>query len=375
MAGDAGLRCLLTELRSVLPSNGGLGHDMQSVFLGAPRVVQIRNKDAEIEKTIKRILHYETLMAQRRLSPTDIIQQVKKRLDDYKKHCQRVATLKDRKKQLNPFSNEIKAQLKIETTNCLKEMQRTKKVLNFSKQDLQARLDRGQISESDRVNIKSAMDDLRETLFEQELELKIVRSAFTGFQSYQNKFDTCEELKVSHTEKNTATAKFKYYRNRIRPLLMKSKRNKAEMTWDETEQLAHFTPLYHRAYAEKTYFQYQYECVQCRVLDGLLLALAQQGGTNEEIMQQEVQKLRQNAREMLTPIYTENKRIRLMKRMHVTSSSSAAANGGTPAEEVPESWDEAYYDDGTDVAVANAESADLEIIDSDADDDGENGNE
>lgn len=257
MAGDADLRCLLEQLRSVLPSNGGLGHDMQSVFprcgyLGAPRVVQIRNKDAAIEKTVERILHYETRLAQRRLSPTDVIETIRKRLPDYKKHCAQVATLKDRKKQLNPFSNEIKAQLKKETTDCLAAMQRTKKVLNFSKMDLQNRLDKKiQISESDRVKMKSAMDDLRETLFEQELELKIVRSAFTGFQSYQNKFDTCPELKESHTAKNTATAKFKYFRNKMRPLLLKSKTDKANMTWTQTEDLAHLTPLYHRAYSEK----------------------------------------------------------------------------------------------------------------------------
>ncbi len=231
--------------------------------------------------------------------------------------------------------------------------------------DLRTRLDSGQVSDEDHVKSINAINSLRDIFFALQLELKIAQSTFLGFQSYENRFDSCEELKVARTAKNAAMTEFKRLRKKVSPLLNKKKKDPNAFTWTESEDLNHYQPLYMRAYAAKCYFVFQYESVQCRNMARLLRALEQQGGANEDVIKHEVDRLRQEASEIETPIYNAEKTIRLMKRMQLKSSSSAAAKSGTAAEPVdstPANWDD---DDGTEAAVEASINADLEMIDDD----------
>jgi len=371
MAGDADLRRLLHELRSVLPTNGLLGQDMQSMFsqcgyLGAgARNQRIVYKDADVARTVKRILQHETFLAGRtHVSAREIQAQIDRRVPFYKQHLQEFAKLKERKKQLNPFSESTKKQLKEETQFRLNQLLRMKRTLNIEQSKLQFADEQGVISDEARAKFDRAIEEQRTYFFLGQLELKIAQSTFVKFQTYENRFEDAEEVNVARAAKNRAMAEFKRLRKRLSPLVNRQKRDPQGLSYYETDDIFRLTPLYCRAYAAKCYYINQFESVQVRYVGKLLAAMQTNGLNTEDAMKREVDRMKQEARDFETPLHAAEQTLRSLKRMQLKEIN-------TPADAVdstPENWDDEAIED----AVNAAQEADAQMADDDENNETEN---
>jgi hypothetical protein len=338
----------------------------QCGYIGAPQ--RIRNPDKLLEVAVKRIFAHECkLNGRTSIRERERREIVAERLVHYKKHLVLLKDIDTRKKALDPSTRMVKKKLKENMNREIKQFSSVNARLRFSKEDLKTRIDCNQISDEAIAKSNVVIDEMRQQFYEARLELKISQAAFRAFQTFDTKFESCEELVRAKQKRDAVVPAFKRLRKSFAKAHRRFKKEYSDMGFEELEGYDKLKVHYAAVYAEKCYFQYEYEKVKVRVMGRLISQLERTRFKTDTELKVLVESLTEEAREVETELYHNEMKAMLSKKSAIARPSATPVER---AESVIDNW-ESIEDDGTDAAYEELVEENDAIVDSDVDEDDE----
>jgi len=205
MAGDAGLRSLLTELRSVLPSNGGLGlvfpadrGRVHYIGVGGARSQKIKDPTRMYRKALRRILEYEEKHPRCYFNDFDRTKQptpkcngqeafrakIENGMPEYVKQKENLFRLRARKAALQGPEISITKMLRAQAKTQENEVRDAFRNLQETVQDLKSGVESNTVTPSQTAVQKALIKKEQDRFDKAQLELRVFQSAFRGFKRF-----------------------------------------------------------------------------------------------------------------------------------------------------------------------------------------------
>ena len=339
MAGDADLRCLLRELRSVLPSNSGLGlvfpadrERMHYIGVGGARSQKIKDPTRMYRKALRRILEYEENPNNSRCYFNDFDRNKKPTpkssgreafrikvdvmMPAYVKQKQKLFELRARKAALQGPEIRISKMLREQAKTQEIEVKDAFVKLTFAVEDFKSGVESNKVTPSQTAVQKALIKKQQDRFDKAQLELRVFQSAFRGFKRFYAVENSA--LKQAKDARNKASDAYEDAKYVFDPLKFHKQELDAlgkKMYGQDLHEYNQKQSIFARASQAKYFFANSLERLENHEMGKLLDALEKKHATKAETTEEKMDALYTECRRITDEARaTENERAREHER-------------------------------------------------------------